>query len=437
MTAGLCRKVGVAVILVSAGGCSFGPRALQTNRVKYNEVLRQTWSEEFLLNLVRLRYRDPPQFDAVTNILSSHAFEAGVNEREELRSFASPAVRSSPQNLYNLHLFGGTAGVAERPTFSISPLEGAEFFHQLLGHIPVESIVLLANTGWDIDRVLRLTVQEMNGLENVRQVHGVQDHPPRYEEFTAVARRLGRLQRAGGLEVAHADFDEPLSEPVADLKVGAADLINAAGRNYRFHQVGPDRVALRGRERHPVMRFAARSWGEPAGPADVAEVLNLIPGQPAYKLVQGAGQGQFAPDPGPRAELTVSTRSPLGMMLLASKGVEVPARDVEQGLVEVPVDECGRPFDWTCVTGDLIRIHSQPKKPHRAFVCVKYRGSYFYIDDDDLVSKTTFALIIQVFGLQRAAGVTPGPVVTVPVGGGLQAGSNAPAGGGRGGGNGP
>jgi hypothetical protein len=67
--------------------------------------------------------------------------------------------------------------------------------------------------------------------------------------------------------------------------------------------------------------------------------------------------------------------------------------------------------------GDLIRVHSQKTKPKHAFVATKYRGWWFYIDDDDLTSKSTFALVITVYGLELAGGVVPGPVLAIPVGG--------------------
>ncbi len=54
----------IAVLIVTLTcmtGC-LGPRAILTTRQKYNEVLHRTANEQLLLNLVRLRYRDPPSF---------------------------------------------------------------------------------------------------------------------------------------------------------------------------------------------------------------------------------------------------------------------------------------------------------------------------------------------------------------------------------------
>ncbi len=48
---------------------------------------------------------------------------------------------------------------------------------------------------------------------------------------------------------------------------------------------------------------------------------------------------------------------------------------------------------------------------------VKYRSSWFYIDDSDLTAKSTFALLMQLFALQAGEIKSTGPILTLPVGG--------------------
>jgi hypothetical protein len=66
------------------------------------------------------------------------------------------------------------------------------------------------------------------------------------------------------------------------------------------------------------------------------------------------------------------------------------------------------------VTGDLIRIRSGGK-PTGAYVAVEYRGHWFYIEDPDLQSKSTFALLQMVLALQAGDVPSTGPVLTLPV----------------------
>jgi hypothetical protein len=64
----------------------------------------------------------------------------------------------------------------------------------------------------------------------------------------------------------------------------------------------------------------------------------------------------------------------------------------------------------------LLKAHD-PKPPACAYIAVKYRGWWYYIDDRDLVSKETFSLILHLsrmdFGSRKVVG---GPVLTLPVG---------------------
>lgn len=45
------------------------------------------------------------------------------------------------------------------------------------------------------------------------------------------------------------------------------------------------------------------------------------------------------------------------------------------------------------------------------------RGSWFYIDDSDLDSKSTFSMLMQLFALQSGNSDGMTPVLTIPVGG--------------------
>jgi hypothetical protein len=50
-------------------------------------------------------------------------------------------------------------------------------------------------------------------------------------------------------------------------------------------------------------------------------------------------------------------------------------------------------------------------------VAVQYRGSWFYIDDSDLSSKSTFNLLGQLFELQAGEAGGSVPLLTLPIGG--------------------
>jgi len=79
-------------------------------------------------------------------------------------------------------------------------------------------------------------------------------------------------------------------------------------------------------------------------------------------------------------------------------------------------DADGNVFDWTRVTAGLMRIRSNGSPPANAAVAVQYRGSWFFIDDSDLDSKSTFSMLAQLYSLQAGGSAGLTPVLTLPVG---------------------
>ena len=52
----------------------------------------------------------------------------------------------------------------------------------------------------------------------------------------------------------------------------------------------------------------------------------------------------------------------------------------------------------------------------KAYVAIKNRGYWYYIDDRDQESKATFALVLQLSRLDFARQQPAGPFLTLPVG---------------------
>ena len=76
----------------------------------------------------------------------------------------------------------------------------------------------------------------------------------------------------------------------------------------------------------------------------------------------------------------------------------------------------GNIFNWREMTGDVLRIRSISEKPQESFVEIFYRNAWFYIHDSDLSSKSTFALLGQIFSLQAGKIEDNAPFLTLPIG---------------------
>jgi hypothetical protein len=76
-------------------------------------------------------------------------------------------------------------------------------------------------------------------------------------------------------------------------------------------------------------------------------------------------------------------------------------------------------FDWQEVLGGLFKVCNakQIHRPKSAFVAVKYRGHWFYIDDSDQDTKVTFSLLLTMTRANLVGASKEGPVLTLPVGG--------------------
>jgi hypothetical protein len=97
-----------------------------------------------------------------------------------------------------------------------------------------------------------------------------------------------------------------------------------------------------------------------------------------------------------------------------SDSVDVPSEDESAGRVTLTKTPSGERFDWQMVFGNLLRVHNSPRAPKNAAVAVPYRGSWFYIDDSDPDSKSTFSLLADIFELQSGEIKSTAPVLTLP-----------------------
>jgi hypothetical protein len=61
-------------------GCSsLGPQTIVRDRFEYNTAISESWKEQILLNIVKVRYADVPLFLEVASIVSGYTIESSVN----------------------------------------------------------------------------------------------------------------------------------------------------------------------------------------------------------------------------------------------------------------------------------------------------------------------------------------------------------------------
>jgi hypothetical protein len=88
--------------------------------------------------------------------------------------------------------------------------------------------------------------------------------------------------------------------------------------------------------------------------------------------------------------------------------IKVPPQDVAEGRVYATLKDESPDFP------DLITIQSERQRPQDAYVAVRYRNLWFWIQDRDLESKRMFSFVMLLFSLTETGSREGAPVVTVP-----------------------
>ncbi len=352
-----------AITLTTIGCINIGPRAMEQEWLKYNHVISNVKNQQNLLNLVRLRYNDSTTMLVVTNINSQLLL--GSEDSGMSYSFSESA-----NQLGNRFNFSLVPKYEDKPTITYQPLQGEKFVKNVLDQISLDVIMLLNNSGWSIERIFRLCVQDINGIQNAPGASGpTPDYAPEYKDFLTVAKLMRKLQTRNFINFEYESINGQ-STLVFSLAEEALEL--------------PETLKL-------------------------VEMLRITPGKTDYPILRNEM------DHNPN-QVRIRTRSVMGLLYYLSQSVEVPQVDVLKGKLTTTKYADGHPFYWSDLFNNLFQIKSSSEKPSDPFVSMKYRGSWFYIDDTDVESKRTYSLFRQIFAIQAGKIKVERPTLTLPIG---------------------
>ena len=119
------------------------------------------------------------------------------------------------------------------------------------------------------------------------------------------------------------------------------------------------------------------------------------------------------------AQIDLETRSFLQALYYVSHGVELPAEHVAERLATVTRGASGQPFDWKLLMSDFFRVSSvkADERPPNAHVAIPYKGYWFYIDQTDQDTKSTFSLLLELSRLEVLGKPGSAPLLTLPLSG--------------------
>jgi len=344
-------------LLVLSGCRSIGPGTVARDRADYSSSISESWKRQTLLNIVKLRYLDPPIFVDVGQIVAGYSFETALTAGGTF-----PQVNTMGGDTA---MVSGSARYTDRPTITYVPLTGNQFVKALMTPLPPESVFFMIQSGWPADGVLMAAAASVNGLKNQETALGGVTPPA--PEFLRVLELLRNIQRSGAVSL----------------------------------RVKQDAQKQQG----SVLTFRAQDLSETtlAEIREMRQLLKLDPDATEFSLVFG---GTAAHD----KELAVLTRSLMQIMMTMAAQAEVPEADVKEGRATPGLhrnDAAEQPTN-------LVRIRSSKSKPSDASVAVAYRDQWFWIDDRDLRSKRAFAFMLMLFTLADTGQKEALPLITIP-----------------------
>src|SRR5262249_12620729 len=153
---------GLALCLLVAG-CSFGPKALERSHGRYYESLRLVFEEQFLRNIVHLRYTETPSDLEVAAIAAQYELSAQAEARPFFIA-PNPSNSNIIFRTFTSILPDALATAADRPTITLDPAFNGEAVRRFLTPIPQDTFLLLAENGWPAGALVRLWTDRLNGV---------------------------------------------------------------------------------------------------------------------------------------------------------------------------------------------------------------------------------------------------------------------------------
>jgi hypothetical protein len=342
-------------------GCSIGPSTVSRDRFDYSAAIAESWKRQMLLNLVKLRYGDPPVFLDVGQVVSGYTVQSTFTALGNVFSTNGP-VPGVPNSSVGLSAQGQ---FIDRPTVTYAPLVGERFARSLMTPIPPPALMNLIQAGNPLTSFCGSACTSSTAFA------------------TVTAATPGRPVGMRSFIRSSSDFDGfSFLEPSA--------CVCSASTAKR-------------------LSMSFRRGADPSVEAEIIAARQLLGRDPTasdFRVVYGAVAAN-------NREIAILSRSILEILVDLSSFISVPDQDVAEQRVSATAEPEMGPSG---PIRPLIRIGSSPDRPSDAFVAVPYRNGWFWIDDRDIPSKRLFAFLMFVFTLVETGTKESPPIITIPAG---------------------
>ena len=352
---GFLRGACICASLVALTACSgLGPTTIPRDRFDYNSAISDSWKEQTLLNIVKLRYADMPLFVDVASVVSGYTLEGSAS----LLGTSGDTGGLSEDGVS----LGGNAKYTDRPTITYAPITGSKFNKSFMTPIPPAAVLFLIQSGWSVNMIFPLTVDSINGQRS-RLAAGASARTGD-EAYYRVVELFRSIQLSGATAM-------------------------------QIEDRGDQDTALL------IIHKRALDENGQAEARELAELLDVRPGQRAYRV-------RYGYLPTDDTEIALITRSMLQVIINLASEIDVPPGHIADGRTLATRE--------TVEERRIVDVRWSETEPDAAFVKVKYRDTWFYIDDRDFASKSVFTFVMVLFSLTESGDNTGLPLVTIPAG---------------------
>jgi len=391
-----------------------GPELVVNSHIDYNKAVSHVLKEELLLNVVRRRYMEAPQFVSISSISSSFSTSTSVG------------ADGSVADLGDDNVFGSSidANVAfsDSPTITITPRQGEDIAKQLHSPLSVSVVTDLVSAGYPVPGVLNMLVEGINDLRGPDLRYDLfRSGSPQWLEAIVL---MEKLYEDGSLIIDRFRWNDPYNSHAYPAESITPEMwittLSTGARRWKSYDGGKT-FFYTTHEMSPAIWLDTEARQTPDG-MRLIELLNVQPDVQKRIWVLESARVPDGPDLAdkpdePRPTLKLRMRSLYNVLNFYSYGVHVPAEDEQEGRAtdlssfREAVSK-GEIDDYS----ERLAIRYGKEAPESAFLMVRYRGLWFYIDDRDLKSKGGFNALYDLWQLSIKSPSSPGtPVTTIQV----------------------
>ena len=406
----------VCLFATLAAGCADtrGPELVVNSHIEYNKAVSQVLKEELLLNVVRRRYMEAPQFLNVSSISTNLSTTTGLGAGVSVGDIGDGNIVDGSVD--------GSLTFSDSPTVTITPRQGEDIASQLHEPASVSTVADLVAAGYPVDGVLRMVVEGINNLQGPDlRFDGFR---PEAADWNEALELLRAFYLDGTLIVDQFRWNDPYNDYAYPAESITPEMwittLSTGERRWKSYDGGKTFF-------YTTYEVAPAVWLDPSvrKTPQGQRLMTLLNVQPdvlkriwlleTARVASGADLADR--QDAPRPTLKLRMRSLYNVLNYFSYGVRVPPEDEAEGRatdLSTFRDAVAR-GETRDVTEHLV-VRFSKDAPDSAYQAVRYRGLWFYVDDRDTTSKAGFNALYDLWQLSIASPSSESqPLTTIQV----------------------